>query len=136
VQPGAGDIGDQSAPLAPKVRLWSLEHLDGRTVASRRAYELIESFQKDLGGKPSAADMLSIRRAAMLCAIAEDAASKQLAGEATDTDQLVRLSNAARRAVADLNLPKRDKRTTGPTLAEHLARRAAERNASAESEAT
>jgi hypothetical protein len=64
--------------------------------------------------------MLSIRNAAMLVAILEDQAAKQLAGEATDVDQLVRLSNAARRAVAALNLPKRDKRTTGPTLQEYL----------------
>jgi hypothetical protein len=120
VQPDAGDIGDRSAPLAPKVRLVCLEDLDGRRTASRRAYELIAAFEADLGGKLTLADRLAVRRAAMLSALAEHEASRQMAGEATDIDQVVRLSNAARRAVADLNLPKRDKRTTGPTLQEYL----------------
>jgi hypothetical protein len=131
------DMDAQSAPLPPKTRLLCLENLDGRRTASRRAYELIAAFEADLGGKLTLADRLAVRRAAMLSALAEHEASRQMAGEATDTDQLVRLSNAARRAVADLSLPKRDKRTTGSdALKEHLAKRAAERASAAAEGAT
>src|ERR1700759_984740 len=113
----------ERAPLGgPKLRLHTLESLDGRPVASRRAYELIESFQSDLGGKLSAGEMLAVRRAAMLSALAEHEASRQMAGEASDIDHLVRITNAARRAVADLGLHKtRGKRNAGPTLAEYVA---------------
>jgi hypothetical protein len=137
VQADAVKIDADNETLAgPKVRLQTLSALDGRTVAAKRTFELIETFLKDLGGRASAGDMLSIRNAAMLVAILEDAAAKQLAGETTDTDQLVRLSNAARRAVAALNLPKRDKRTTGLTIQEHVAMKEREMAAAAESGGT
>jgi hypothetical protein len=107
VQGDTVKIDADNATLAgPKVRLQTLSALGGRTVAAKRTSELIETFLKDLGGRASAGDMLSIRNAAMLVAILEDTASRTLAGEAMDVDQLVRLSNAARRAVSALNLPK------------------------------
>lgn len=128
MHPDATKLDAESAPLASsKVRLCTLEHLDGRTRAAKRAHELIAAFESDLGGKLSSVDRLAVRRASVLVALAENAAAKELAGETTDIDLLVRINNAARRAVADLNLPKRDKRATGPTLAEHLAMRARER---------
>jgi hypothetical protein len=138
MQPDAAEVAAESvAPALPKQRLHTLESLDGRTRASQRARAIMRSFAADLGGKLSAGELLAVRRAAMLSALAEDATARQLAGETVDLDQLVRISNLARRAVADLNLPKRDQRTTGPTLAEHLAMRAREKaSASAESEAT
>jgi hypothetical protein len=43
-----------------------------------------------------------MRQAAMLTAIAEDAAARQLAGDAEDPSTLIPLVNAARRAVMDL----------------------------------
>lgn len=43
-----------------------------------------------------------MRQAAMLTAIAEDAAARQLAGDAEDPSTLIPLVNAARRAVLDL----------------------------------
>jgi hypothetical protein len=55
-----------------------------------------------LGRDPSSADLLAVRQAAMLTAIAEDAAARQLAGDAEDPSTLIPLVNAARRAVLDL----------------------------------
>jgi hypothetical protein len=43
-----------------------------------------------------------VRQAAMLTAIAEDAAARQLAGDTADPSTLIPLVNAARRAVLDL----------------------------------
>jgi hypothetical protein len=51
----SGGIEGRSAPdraqkAAGKLRLLTLGHLDGRTAAARRARELIEAIQADLGG--------------------------------------------------------------------------------------
>ncbi len=104
------------------VRLKTLDHLDGRTLAARRANELAEAFEAELG-VVSGTQRLAVRRAAMLTAIAEDLAARQLAGEAIDLDQLIRASNAARRAVLDLGIkPGKRERKPGAALAAHLAR--------------
>ena len=110
-------------PLAPKLRLLCLESLDKRRVSSKRTYELIASFEAELGGELTLADKLAVKRAAMLSALAEHEASRQMAGDPVDLDQCVRIANAAQRAIAALRLPARSKRpSTEPTLAEHLAR--------------
>jgi hypothetical protein len=128
LQPDASEIDTVSvAPALPKQRLQTLETLDGRTRASQRAHALMRSFAADLGHKLTAAQRLAIRHAAMMVAIAEDAAAKQLSGEAIDLDGLVRIQNLARRCVLDLHLPQPDKRSQGPTLQEHLAMRAREK---------
>ena len=94
------------------VRLLTLDHLDGRTLAARRANELAAAFEAELGAV-SGTQRLAIRRAAMLTAIAEDVAARQLAGEAPDLDQVIRASNAARRAVHDLGIGRRQQELSG-----------------------
>jgi hypothetical protein len=88
--------------MSDKTHLRTLDSLDGRTRAAQRARALIQSFEADLGRDPSSADLLAVRQAAMLTAIAEDAAARQLAGDAEDPSTLIPLVNAARRAVMDL----------------------------------
>jgi hypothetical protein len=88
--------------MSDKTHLRTLDSLDGRTRAVQRARALIQSFEADLGRDPSSADLLAVRQAAMLTAIAEDAAARQLAGDAEDPSTLIPLVNAARRAVRDL----------------------------------
>ena len=88
--------------MSDKTHLRTLDSLDGRTRAAQRARALIQSFEADLGRHPSSADLLAVRQAAMLTAIAEDAAARQLAGDAEDPSTLIPLVNAARRAVLDL----------------------------------
>jgi hypothetical protein len=88
--------------MSDKTHLRTLDSLDGRTRAAQRTHALIQSFEADLGRDPSAADLLAVRQAAMLTAIAEDAAARQLAGDAEDPSTLIPLVNAARRAVLDL----------------------------------
>jgi hypothetical protein len=118
-----------------KPRLQTLECLDGRTRAAVRARFHMKTFEAALGGKPSPGQKLAIRRAGMLVALEEDAVARQLSGQTTDADQLVRISNLARRAIIDLHLPKADKHQ-GLSLADHLRQRAAERaSASTESDA-
>ena len=110
-----------------KVRLSTLEHLDRRTGAARRAAALILAMTNDLGGQLSPGLQSAVRRAALLSVLAEDATIRQLADGNYDMDQLVRLCNAARRAVLDLGIAEksREKRVApAQALKEHLARRA------------
>jgi hypothetical protein len=51
----AAQLEAGSAPATPpkaggRLRLLTLAHLDGRTAAARRAHELIEAIETDLGG--------------------------------------------------------------------------------------
>lgn len=121
------DAIELAADAMPKrrgrARLQTLEHLDGRTRASKRAKELTVIFEAALGGAPSPSQRLAIQRAAMLSAIAEDAAARQLAGEPVDLDQVTRAGNAARRAVLDLGIKSSGPAAKpGSSLADYLAR--------------
>ena len=131
MQPDASAIEAGSSPnsraiAAGKLRLVTLDRLDGRTLAARRANELADAFEAELG-VVSGTQRLAIRRAAMLTAIAEDVAARQLAGGAIDLDQVIRASNAARRAVMDLGIKAGRQRTE--TFAEALERHKRERAA-------
>jgi hypothetical protein len=110
-----------------KVRLRTVESLDGRTVAARRARKLADGFQNELGGTSTATQRLAIERAAVLVALAEDAKARRLVGDPTvSLDDVVRIDNAAARAVRALGI-KAAGAPNPPTLADHLRQRAAER---------
>jgi hypothetical protein len=113
-----------------KAHLHTLETLDGRTVAARRANELAGVFEADMGaaGK-TAGGRMAARRAAVLVAIAEDTAARRLAGEAdVSVDDVVRADGAASRAIRALDIkPTATIETLRasmiPTLGELLQRR-------------
>jgi hypothetical protein len=122
------EIPAKSPPLpCGKQRLRTIESLDGRTIAARRARELAQAFQAEFGGTVSATQRFAIERAAALVALAEDAKARRLAGEmAVSLEDIVRTDNAAARAVKALGKPGAAI-PAPPTPAEYLARRAAER---------
>jgi hypothetical protein len=100
----------------------------GSTVAARRAAELAKGFEAELGGSLTASQRLAIERAAALVALAEDAKARRLAGdERISLDDVVRVDGAAARAVKALGI-KAAGAPKPPTLADHLARRVAERS--------
>jgi len=123
MQSDAIELGADEIPKRRgRARLRTLEHLDGRTRASKRAHELTAIFEAALGGELSPSQRLAVQRAAMLSAIAEDAAARQLAGEAIDLDQVTRAGNAARRAVLDLGIKQGSARKPA-TLRDYIASR-------------
>jgi hypothetical protein len=67
--------------LLAKARLLTLEALDGRTIASRRARDLAKQIETDLGGNLSAAQSELVTRAALLSAFCADQESRWLAGD-------------------------------------------------------
>src|ERR1035437_8448044 len=89
-----------------KVRLLSLAELDGRTVACRRARELVEAIEADLGG----ADRLSegsrqlVRRAAVLGVFIENSEAAWLAGQEVALGDYLSAINSQRRVLTTLGL--------------------------------
>jgi hypothetical protein len=93
--------------------------VDGRSKLMRRRRDLIALFTAEIG-EVTATGMLEVIRAADATAIAENYRARALRGEAIVLDDLVRLENAAARAVKAL-ANKRQPRDAGPTLAEIIA---------------
>ena len=76
---GAGNVARVAGKprrLTGKRRLVTLDSLDHRTVASRRARALASAFKTALGGEPTPAQSLAIQNAAALVAISEDAQAR------------------------------------------------------------
>ncbi len=104
-----------------KSRLLTLGSLDGRTMAARRARELIDAIERDLGG----ADRLSegarqlVQRAAVLGAFIESCEAKWLGGEAVPLGDYLAAINSQRRVLATIGLERRARDVT--PLRERLA---------------
>jgi hypothetical protein len=100
-----------------------LEGVDGRSASARRFKDLVENFSRDLGGvdRLSEAEQSLIRQAASLTMRGEQLQAAIVRGEAVDPDELIRLSNTARRCLEGIQRREQPK----PSLAEHLAKRGA-----------
>lgn len=109
--------------------------LDGRTLVARRRRELIEIYAKALGGSLALSEgqLIDIRKAAELTALAEQARARAMregTADASDISAMVRLESTASRAVRALNIDPTAGAPKPKSLAEHAARKAAERAAS------
>jgi hypothetical protein len=111
------------APKAGKLRLLTLGHLDGRTAAARRARELIEAIQTDLGGSDrlSEGERQLVQRAAVLGAYIESCEVKWLGGEAVDLADYLAAINAQRRVLATIGLERRSRDVTPPDPLDYAA---------------
>ena len=120
---GAAEIG------SGKVRLLTLDDLDRRTAAARRARDLVADIEGDLGGRDhlSAAERQLVQRAAVLGAIIESEEVRWLSGEKIAVELHLSAINAQRRVLADLGLQRRQRNVT-PTLEQYIAGRAAEKS--------
>ncbi len=115
---------DCKAKGSGKTRLLTLDALDGRTAAAKRARDLIAALEADLGG----ADHLSVgqqqlvQRVAVLGALAEDYEARWIAGEQVEVGEYLSAINVQRRVLATLGLERRARDVT-PRLADILAGR-------------
>jgi hypothetical protein len=108
-----------------KARFRSLSDLDIRTHAGRQAKELLTQFTEALGADELSDGMkLFAGRAAVLCALAEDARMRRLSGEAVNLDDLVRLDRLAANAVRSLGIRTTPTKPATPSLAEYVRSRA------------
>jgi hypothetical protein len=70
-----------------------LPRADGRTIASRRFRELVESFEQELGGKLSPVEQSLVRQAASLTLAIECMQADVVAGVQIHADAMVRVSS-------------------------------------------
>ena len=81
-----------------KTRLWTAQHIDGRTRGAKRARAIAAELARGWDGMtPVQRQMLD--RAAMLTALSEDLLARRLAGQPVSFDELLRLEAVAKRAV-------------------------------------
>jgi hypothetical protein len=99
-----------------------LEGVDGRSPSARRFRDLLDSFAHDLGGLEhlSEADRSLVKQAASLTIRAEQLQVAIVRGEPVDPDELIRLTNTARRTLAGIRRKEQPK----PTLGDYLATKA------------
>jgi hypothetical protein len=90
---------ETAASPARKRRLWTAQHVDGRTRGSKRARVLAAELERGYGGEITAIQRQAIERAAMWCAIAEDLAARRLAGQLIPLDDVLRAEGVAKRAI-------------------------------------
>jgi glutathione S-transferase len=117
---------------AGKARLLTLGHLDGRTAAARRAHELIETIETDLGGgdRLSEGSRQLVQRAAVLGTFIESCEAQWLGGEAVDLADYLAAINSQRRVLATIGLERRA-RDVSPSLDDIAAEIEAEREEAA-----
>jgi len=77
---------------------------NGRSREGVRVRVLTAGFRAALGGPTGALMELAIARASELVVIAEGVRARAVRGEPVDLDMVVKVENAARRAVADLGI--------------------------------
>jgi hypothetical protein len=98
---------------------------DERSAGARRFRDLVAAFSADLGDNLSEADMAMIRTAAALTLKSEQMQAALIAGQAIDSDVLIRLASTSRRALAAVSAKAINRQPGGATLQDYLARRAA-----------
>lgn len=103
---------------------------DGRTITARRYHQLMREFEAEIGGELTAIDKALLGQAAALVVRSEEIQTAIIAGNASDTDEAVRLASESRRILVALKSKAAKNKPAGPTLADYLARKAAEKAAS------
>jgi hypothetical protein len=85
--------------VASPTTLFTVRHLDGRSLAYRRARAIATELAAGFGAEITGVQRQAVERAAVLCAIAEDLAARRLAGQKIAMDELLRAEAVAQRAV-------------------------------------
>ena len=81
-----------------KTRLWTAQHVDGRTRGAKRARAIAAELARGWDGMtPVQRQMLD--RAAMLTALSEDLLARRLAGQPVSFDELLRVEGCAKRVI-------------------------------------
>ena len=132
----AESAADPPSKAAGKMRLLTLGQLDGRTAAARRARELIEAIELDLGGgdRLSEGSRQLVQRAAVLGTFIESCEAQWLGGEPVDLSGYLAAINSQRRVLATIGLERKARDVT-PSLAEYAKRLRAEEAAAKHSAA-
>jgi hypothetical protein len=114
---------DQAPKGCGKLRLLTLGNLDRRTLAAKRAKQLIDAIEADLGGgdRLTEGERQLVQRAAVLGAYIESCEVKWLGGEAVELADYLAAINAQRRVLMAIGLERRA-RNVVPSVAEYVDR--------------
>lgn len=106
-----------------RLRLATLDQLDGRTSAARAARDLIADLESDLGGSDAVttAEKQIIQRIAITGAILEDLEAQWLASGQIDMTVYLPLANMQRRHLESIGLQRRAKPVE--SLSEYLRKK-------------
>src|SRR5690349_691562 len=115
---------DCSADASRKVRLLSLDDLDGRTAAAKAARTLIADIESDLGGADllTAAQREVVHRTALSSVMLRDMEATYLSGRGIDVGAYTTLANTQSRMLKLIGLERRARDIT-PDLPTYLAMR-------------
>lgn len=107
-----------------KLRYQTFDDLDLRTVAARRAQDIVTRLVEDLGGPSnvSTAERQLVQHAAVLAAYIEDQEVRFISGHKIEVQDLLAAVNTQRRLLVTVGLQRRSKDVT-PTLAEYIRKR-------------
>jgi hypothetical protein len=125
----------QNRPVKRRLRLTQagipLPRIDQRTVSAMRYRSLLDCYAGELGGNLSEADKALIQQIAAMQLRIEQLQAAIVEGRDVGADQIIRLSSEHRRLLTSLRGKADKRKPAGPTLADYVARKAAEKAASA-----
>lgn len=101
--------GQYPTDIGGKVRLLTLDHLDGRTLAVRRIREVEAQIAADLGNDLTEAQKQMVRRGAVIHSILDDYETRWAAGEELSLTDYLAAVNVQRRVLATIGLERRAK---------------------------
>ena len=109
------------------IRLKTLDALDSRTLAAKRAHALVADLESDLGGPDNVtvAERQIVQHAGVLGAVIEHQEALWLAGDEVDETALLAAINCQRRLLETVGLQRRSRDVT-PNIAAYSRGRAAE----------
>ena len=98
-----------------------LEGVDGRSVIARRYRDILAQLTSDIGGDPSEAQSIIIRRATQLAVWCEMAEAEAAGGKPLNISEYATATNTLRRLLLDLGLERRMRDIT-PTINAYLSK--------------
>jgi hypothetical protein len=127
--PSQGAHPAADAPKPRRSRAIVLTRVDRRTALGKRIAELTAIYVAALGGIDAISPIkrLKVADAAQLRALAELARGEHLRAGSGVLDDIVRIERKASAAEKALGIAEKPDKPPGPTLAEHIAQRAAAR---------
>ena len=96
-----------------KVRLLTLDHLDGRTLAVKRVRQVEVGIAADLGGSLSEAQKALVRRNAVLEAILGDVEARWASGESLVLADYLSAIKVQRNVLLTLGIERRPRQVQG-----------------------
>jgi hypothetical protein len=96
-----------------------LDGVDGRSVLARRYRDILSQLTSDIGGDPSEAQSIIIRRATQLAVWCEQAEAEAAGGKDLNIGEYATATNTLRRLLADLGLERRMRDVT-PSIEAYL----------------